>query len=123
MEAIRLFFQRAIENRGVKLSYIAKKIGLSVDLLSKSINGKRRLNADEFLRICKVLGVYKIHAAAGGIDPRSGGNDRRRRVRIPRTWVFTVGGEWLMPAVVIAARTVWQEVKRLIAVLKGDGNE
>ncbi len=57
MEIIRLFFQKAIENKGVKLSYVAKKIGLSVDLLSKSINGKRRLNADEFLKICKVLDI------------------------------------------------------------------
>ncbi len=36
---------------------------------------------------------------------------------------FTVGGEWLIPAVVIAARAVWQEVKRLVAALKGKDNE
>ncbi len=36
---------------------------------------------------------------------------------------FSVGGEWLIPAIVIAARAVWQEAKRLVAVLKGKDNE
>ncbi len=57
METIKMFLKKAIENRGIKLSYIAGKIGISADLLSKTINGTRRLTADEFLKICKVLNV------------------------------------------------------------------
>ncbi len=35
---------------------------------------------------------------------------------------FSVGGEWLIPVVAIAARGLWREAKRLVAVLKGKGN-
>ncbi len=35
---------------------------------------------------------------------------------------FSIGGEWLIPAVAIAVRGLWRGAKRLVAVLKGKGN-
>ncbi len=59
MKAIRSFLKRIIEEKGITLTYIASKTGICIDKLSKSINGTRRLSADEFLRICKALDVSK----------------------------------------------------------------
>lgn len=48
---------RYIEENGIKQSYLAQKTGLSVDVISKTLNGNRRLLADEFLAICETLKI------------------------------------------------------------------
>lgn len=57
MNIIRSFLSELIDEKGVTLTHISRKSGLSVDLLSKSINGTRKISADEFIKICKALEV------------------------------------------------------------------
>ncbi|WP_289637595.1 helix-turn-helix transcriptional regulator, partial [uncultured Adlercreutzia sp.] len=46
-----------IEENGLKQSAIAEKIGISKQAMSDSMRGVRRLTADEYMSICRVLGV------------------------------------------------------------------
>lgn len=57
MDIIKAFLKSEIDRKGIKLTYLAEKLGISTDLMSKSINGSRKISADEFLRLCKILGV------------------------------------------------------------------
>lgn len=57
MDIIRAFLKDVINSKGIKLTYLASKMGISTDLLSKSINGTRKITADEFLKLCKILDI------------------------------------------------------------------
>lgn len=57
MEIIRQFFVDKIRNSGLKQSYVAEKANLNPDLLSRMLNGKRKIQADEFFTLCRVLSV------------------------------------------------------------------
>lgn len=41
-----------INKKGLKQVFVSEKSGIPPDRLSKVLNGKRRLTADDFLRIC-----------------------------------------------------------------------
>lgn len=43
--------------RGIKQSYIAEQTGISKDAISKILRGKRKITADEFLRICNSVQI------------------------------------------------------------------
>lgn len=49
MEIIRQFFVDKIKNSGLKQSYVAEKANINPDLLSRMLNGTRKIQADEFL--------------------------------------------------------------------------
>lgn len=44
-------------SNGIKRSFVAEKAGISVDLLCRTLDGRRKLPADEFLRICNALSL------------------------------------------------------------------
>lgn len=46
-----------IEDRGVTYSFISRKTGIPIDSISKSMAGKRKLPADELVKMCLLLGV------------------------------------------------------------------
>lgn len=46
-----------VTENGIKQGFIAQKTGLSADTVSKILNGKRRIMADEFLDICAALSI------------------------------------------------------------------
>ncbi len=46
-----------VNENGIKQVYIASKTGLTVDTVSKILNGNRRILADEFLLICDTLNI------------------------------------------------------------------
>ena len=46
-----------VTQNGIKQSYIAQKTGLTADIVSKMLNGNRRILADEFLLICAALKI------------------------------------------------------------------
>lgn len=46
-----------IKENGIKQVYIAQKTGLTEDVVSKILNGKRKIRADDFLTICTVLNI------------------------------------------------------------------
>lgn len=49
--------KRIVDDKGVSYTYIANKTGLSVDAISKSFLGKRRMTADEMISICAAVGI------------------------------------------------------------------
>lgn len=46
-----------IEDNNMNQTAIARKAGITKQAMSSVMNGKRKLQADEYLSICKVLGV------------------------------------------------------------------
>lgn len=46
-----------IEEKGFKQAAIARKASMTKQALSESLNGKRQITADEYVRICDALGV------------------------------------------------------------------
>lgn len=49
--------RRYIEDNNMNQTAIGRKAGLTKQAMSSAMNGKRKLSADEYLNICKVLGV------------------------------------------------------------------
>ena len=45
-----------LEEQGIKQSWLAQKTGLTDNMISGILNGKRKMTADEFVRICKAIG-------------------------------------------------------------------
>ena len=48
---------RFISENGLKLRYVAAKAGLDPELLGRSLVGKRKLPADEFVSLCRALSL------------------------------------------------------------------
>ena len=46
-----------IEDKGVTYTFISSKTGITVDAISKSLSGKRRLAADEMILICQAANI------------------------------------------------------------------
>lgn len=46
---------RAVADSGMKQKFIAEKIGMSEPTFSAMLAGKRKIDADEFFKICDVL--------------------------------------------------------------------
>lgn len=46
-----------LDQRGVKYSYLSRMIGIPMNLLSLTLNGKRRMSVEEYFAICKALDV------------------------------------------------------------------
>ncbi len=43
--------------KGIKQKFISEKTGIAENILSAMLNGKRKMYADEFIKIIEVLGV------------------------------------------------------------------
>ncbi|WP_423219408.1 helix-turn-helix domain-containing protein [Ethanoligenens harbinense] len=50
-----------IKNNGISISFIARKSGMSRELLRRSLEGSRNLKADEFVKICKTLSLEDLN--------------------------------------------------------------
>lgn len=46
-----------ISSNGIKQKFISEKTGISENILSMILNGKRKIDADEFVEIVLALGV------------------------------------------------------------------
>ncbi len=46
-----------LQNNGITQTYVAEKTGITVNALNLSLRGKRKLMADEYIKICDVLKV------------------------------------------------------------------
>ncbi|MCI5552148.1 MAG: helix-turn-helix domain-containing protein [Clostridiales bacterium] len=46
----------AIEKHGLKQKAVAERIGVSEQVLSAMLSGRRKISVDEFFNICMVLG-------------------------------------------------------------------
>ena len=46
-----------IKERGMTQVYVSRQANMDPDLLGRSLHGNRKLKADEFVSLCKVLGL------------------------------------------------------------------
>ena len=49
-----------IEDKGVTYTFISSKTGITVDAISKSLSGRRRLAADEMILICQAANIDTV---------------------------------------------------------------
>ena len=47
--------KKYLDENGIKYSFVANELGLPVNVFSVMINGKRKISADEYVDICRVL--------------------------------------------------------------------
>ena len=52
-----LFIKQYLEEKGIKPSFVSDRAGISPELFMRSLNGKRKIPADEFISICNVLSL------------------------------------------------------------------
>ena len=57
MEKIQKFLEEHIKKKGIKQALIAESTGMSKNAVSQGLSGKRKIHADEFLKICRVLEI------------------------------------------------------------------
>lgn len=48
-------FKNHIEMNGIKQVFVAERAGIPPELLRRSLEGQRKIPADEFIRLCLVL--------------------------------------------------------------------
>lgn len=46
-----------LEKNGIKRNFLSKKTGITENALSLTFSGKRKMLADEYVKICNALGV------------------------------------------------------------------
>lgn len=49
--------KRLIDDRGITYTFISSRTGISIDAISRSLLGKRKLPADEFIAICNAANI------------------------------------------------------------------
>ena len=76
MDTIREFLVDYIDKKGIKQAFIANSTGMSTNAISQMLNGKRRIQADEFLKICKAVDMSQetIHSLISKLAERSENN-------------------------------------------------
>lgn len=50
-----------IKENGIRKSFVAEHAGIAPELLRRSLDGRRKLQADEFVAICNVLSLDLRH--------------------------------------------------------------
>lgn len=70
-----------ITDNGIKQNFVAEKAGISAELLRRSLDGKRKMQADEFLAVCNVLSLDFDYFRKSDSQPgeRSEGGDDSKR--------------------------------------------
>lgn len=58
-----LWIAEQIRKSGLKICFIAEKIGMDPKILSAIINFHRKVRADEFVGLCKVIGANAMDYA------------------------------------------------------------
>lgn len=49
--------KKFLNQNGIRLSFVAEKIGVSANVFSGMLNGKRKITAEEYFLICRTLEV------------------------------------------------------------------
>ena len=56
MKAYEILGKR-IQQRGITIAELSRRVGMDSELLRRSLNGDRKINADEFVSLCIELGL------------------------------------------------------------------
>lgn len=54
---VGLKVKKYLDENGIKYSYLSEKSGIPMNMLSPTLNGKRKLSVEEYFTICEVLGL------------------------------------------------------------------
>lgn len=54
---VGLRIKKYLDDNGIKYSFVAEKIDMPMNMFSPLLNGKRKMSAEEYLLICKAIGV------------------------------------------------------------------
>lgn len=54
---IGLKIKKYLNDNGIKQSYLAKKMGMPISTFSYMLNDKRKIEIDEYFKICSILNV------------------------------------------------------------------
>lgn len=57
VKVIGLKVKKYLDENGIKYSYLSEKAGIPMNMLSPTLNGKRKMSAEEYFTICEVLGL------------------------------------------------------------------
>lgn len=49
--------KKYLDENGIKYTYVSEKTGIPMNILSPTLNGKRKMTAEEFISICIALNV------------------------------------------------------------------
>lgn len=56
MNILKVLNER-ISERGITIAELARRVGVDPELLRRSLAGTRGIKADEFINLCRVLGL------------------------------------------------------------------
>lgn len=59
INTVGLKIKEYLDQHGVKYSYLSRLTGIPMNLLSLTLNGKRRMSVEEYFTICKALDAYE----------------------------------------------------------------
>lgn len=54
---VGLKIKEYLDENGIKYSYLSEKTGMPMNILSPTLNGKRKMSAEEYFMICGILGL------------------------------------------------------------------
>ena len=54
---VGLKIKEYLDENGIKYSYLSEKTGMPMNILSPTLNGKRKMSAEEYFMICGMLGL------------------------------------------------------------------
>lgn len=54
---VGLKIKEYLDENGIKYSYLSERTGMPMNILSPTLNGKRKMSAEEYFMICKILGL------------------------------------------------------------------
>lgn len=65
---VRDCLKKAIEYSGLKQMAIAERAGLTDQMLSDIVNKRRKLDANEFITVCKIINTTPNEILAFGVE-------------------------------------------------------
>lgn len=68
-----LRIKKYLDENGIKYTYVSEETGIPMNILSPTLNGKRKMSAEEFILICKVLNVKTDFFASDLSDDKKAG--------------------------------------------------
>lgn len=49
--------KKHLEEKGIKQSYVSEKTGIPAPILNMMLNGNRKIEVNEYMKICDAIGV------------------------------------------------------------------
>lgn len=68
------FINKYLEETGTDISSISEKTGIPLNLLTQSLNGQRKMPADEFVEICLAIQANPLDFAEADMEEPSDKN-------------------------------------------------